>query len=238
MSVVYIVENNISFYDAISLENDESNQELQENKKEEAPMCQISNEPLEDNFIRLRCGHVFNYDPLFFDLVSHKRKANQNEINRLNSKSLRCPYCRAIQQELLPPDISKPLVFGVNFYCEDLDFTVTMKTLRPIPMCSFVCKEPCKCTYGKQMVGSKFVGENETFYCRNHLAKYVRTTLFAMHANFDKFIKTRTLNVKKSTINHLQCVEILKSGKRKGNPCGKLAGKNGLFCGVHFKNKL
>jgi hypothetical protein len=62
--------------------------------------CLITQQPLVDKFVKLNCGHKFNYIPLYNDLVNHKTKFNSMESNLgvLRKDEIRCPYCRQKQQ--------------------------------------------------------------------------------------------------------------------------------------------
>jgi hypothetical protein len=83
--------------------------------------CLITNMPLDDTRVELSCGHKFNYEPLFNDIVNHKKKFNSMEYNgRLRSDQIRCPYCRGKQSQLLPyiENEKYPKIHGVNYYDE------------------------------------------------------------------------------------------------------------------------
>ena len=45
-------------------------------------MCLITKEPLEENNIRLKCGHSFNYMPLYNEINRQKRLNNQSMDDR------------------------------------------------------------------------------------------------------------------------------------------------------------
>ena len=51
--------------------------------------------------ITLKCTHRFNYLPILHEIVQQKKK-NCLEITHLNSKQLKCPYCRNVQIGILP----------------------------------------------------------------------------------------------------------------------------------------
>ena len=71
----YNIEDNIDFYSEL---NKLLNEEKSINKEEEN-ICLISNEKLTTNFVKLNCGHCFNYIPLYIDLVNQKQKFNQKK---------------------------------------------------------------------------------------------------------------------------------------------------------------
>jgi len=91
----YFIEGDIDFYSEL-LKDDEA--EYNEN------ICLISGEPLGFNKITLDCGHSFNYEPLFKDVVSQKQTNNfgiRDNI-RLSLTQFKCPYCRNVYNKLLP----------------------------------------------------------------------------------------------------------------------------------------
>jgi hypothetical protein len=92
------------------------NTEYDENSKDN--ICLISHNTLEQNHIELECGHKFNYTFIYDEIKNQKKKNNKYEIQHLKSYQLKCPYCRNIQNKLLPfideMEILCPKVYGVN----------------------------------------------------------------------------------------------------------------------------
>ena len=74
--------------------------ETDESKKIE--ICLITNEALEENHIKLSCGHKFNYDALFLEVIQQKKNATYLETQKLARSQIKCPYCRRIQNGILP----------------------------------------------------------------------------------------------------------------------------------------
>ena len=74
----YIVEGNAFYSNLMESICDES-----ENNKD---VCLISNNPLETNSIILECGHKFNYEPIFNEIVKQKKKINRLEVQILKKK--------------------------------------------------------------------------------------------------------------------------------------------------------
>lgn len=64
-------------------------------------VCLISGAPLTKSHITLTCSHKFNYIPLFNDIVKQKKIRRFNN-NDLEINQFRCPYCRIMQNEVLP----------------------------------------------------------------------------------------------------------------------------------------
>jgi hypothetical protein len=112
MSMSYNIEDNIDFYEELYKSLDSDDNVYDENN------CLITNETLTNNFIKLECGHKFNYIPLYNDIKNHKQKFNglEDHINQLKIDEIRCPYCRHKQIGLLPyyEEIGLPKLHGVN----------------------------------------------------------------------------------------------------------------------------
>jgi len=113
----YNIEGGIDFYDelykSLDIDEDESINNDDTNK------CLITNEILINNYVTMKCGHKFNYIPLYNDLLNHKQKFNNMESsNKLQTNQIRCPYCRKTQNELLPyyTESGVKKVNGVNCF--------------------------------------------------------------------------------------------------------------------------
>ena len=131
----YIIENNINFFEQLkqslnsksTQDSNDSNDSNNSNNskdskdfnnskdsKDSKEYCLISNKELtKDNTIKLLCNHKFDYVALFTEVKSFK----ENNFNYLKTKELRCPYCRKVQNKLLPflPNKIKEQCYGVNF---------------------------------------------------------------------------------------------------------------------------
>ena len=105
--ITYNIQDIKDFYNQLD------NNSLDETK-ENADVCLISQQPLEEDHITLLCGHRFNYDPLFKDIYNHKKKHYTLDTMRLRDYQIRCPYCRNIQNQLIPYYPGKDKVHGVN----------------------------------------------------------------------------------------------------------------------------
>ncbi len=91
--------------------------------------CLITHSPLCSDHVTLVCGHKFNYDAIFNDVYNHKKKFNDLEMSRLKDTQIRCPYCRNIQNSLLPCPPGKKRVCGVNIVVDIYyDNSVHMRT--------------------------------------------------------------------------------------------------------------
>ena len=110
----YNIEGGINFFEELYKSLDDENVNI----VDDSNLCLISNKPLIDKFVELKCGHKFNYVELYKDLVNHICKFNSMEgfTSRLNTNEIRCPYCRSKQAGVLPyyEELGLKEVPGVN----------------------------------------------------------------------------------------------------------------------------
>lgn len=135
----YIIEDDLDFKDELNklLNEDDNNDDK----------CLITNLRLEKPYVELICGHKFNYTAILNEVSSQKN--NFYEKKKLNYKQIRCPYCRNIQNNLLPQLKDYPLITGVN---------------SPYKFCMFLNK----CCYRNKNNALCNVGTNEQ-YCKKHV---------------------------------------------------------------------
>ena len=81
----------------LDLLNNDSGDEDENNE-----YCLISKQPLTFNYITMKCGHKFNYDPLLKEIITQKKKRNPLNITVLAINQIQCPYCRTVHPKLLP----------------------------------------------------------------------------------------------------------------------------------------
>ena len=82
---------------------------------EEENICLISNIELKDNYISLCCGHKFNYDDIFNEIKYQKKQHHNYETQKLYTNQIKCPYCRTVQNGLLPWYEGKTKCTNVNW---------------------------------------------------------------------------------------------------------------------------
>ena len=107
----YKVEDDLEFYNMLY-----SELKKEEVVKEESKRCLISKQVLDNTRIKLMCGHEFNYRPLYREIKKQKTHHNHLSIVRLKKNQLQCPYCRNIQEKVLPykPYEGITKCYGVN----------------------------------------------------------------------------------------------------------------------------
>jgi len=185
----YVIEDSINFMDLLNNSLDEETTQDSDNN------CLISYTPLDKQHITLTCGHKFNYKPIFNDVSQQKILRFGYGGQQLHINQFRCPYCRTVQEKLLPNINGYDKIRGVN---------------TPIKYCMFMNK----CQYifksGKQKGCVCNKNTNNDYCC--------------LHA------KQSLVHDKMHT-----CSMILKSGPRKGEPCGLMASCVGGLCNRHNK---
>jgi hypothetical protein len=105
----YKIEGNIDFYKLLQ-ENEEV--DYDDNNK-----CLITHEPLNETAVTLECNHSFNYLPIYNYVVNSKKHFNNMERKSLKVSQIKCPYCRNIQNTLLPlppAGLDAKIIHGVN----------------------------------------------------------------------------------------------------------------------------
>ena len=226
----YSIEGNIDFYNELlktlcettvientKIDKDEkqnnenidlsiNNENEIENENKQQKYCFISHAELVEPIITLECKHSFNYIPLFTEIKRQKEKDYDSRSLKVNQ--IKCPYCRQIQNKLLPyleNHSCVSLVKGVTFpqkysmYCRKCD-AVIKSGKRKGEVCGKVCMYPDK-------------------KCKIHNK---------VNNKVNKSQKSSQEKTEKCT-----CSVILLSGKRKGEPCGKSIFKDNM-CKRHY----
>ena len=199
----YIIEDNIDFFNELKelncLEN-ENNKQLDEK------LCLISYKPLDKNSIKLECGHQFDFQTLYMEII--KQKCFKNRFNTdfiLKTNQIKCPYCRNVQHTILPHikiNSSMNYIHGVNSpvnYC--MDFHKCNHTFK-----SGKNKNSSCMSYG-------FYKDNKCF-CLSH------------HKINEKSIRKKQ--------EKICCKAILKTGKNKGQTCTNKAKNDSEYCSRHI----
>lgn len=92
----YVIEGNIDFFAEVARETHDD--EGADN------ICLLTGEPLDYNNVVMHCGHTFNYEPLFNEVVLQKspKYAFAHDTIRLSVNQIKCPYCRRVCSKILP----------------------------------------------------------------------------------------------------------------------------------------
>jgi hypothetical protein len=137
------------------------------NENYDTNICLITGDKLTDHYVELKCGHKFNYIPLYNDIKNHKLKFNSLESfadGHLTMNQIRCPYCRSKQDKLLPyiENSGCSKIIGVNYLSDS-------------SKCGYDLTYPCYVTthltsinYGVNTYG------DYNFYCSKHKKEMIK----------------------------------------------------------------
>jgi len=206
----YILEGDVNFYEELYKSLDDSTKD-----ESGEDLCLISGEILGEKYFTMECNHKFNYIPLYKDLLNFKTKLSLMENVRLKPNEIRCPYCRKKQNKLLPfyEELGLAKVNGINTWnpaSEHTDNSIGYKAASAwvIGTC---CVPKCNSTSVKLNI------QDSKLYCYTHSKEIFKLTAHGFTSG--------------------KCVQLLKSGPRKGAECGAVAytNTNGC-CKRHFKS--
>jgi len=185
--------------------------------------CLLTKEPLDNIHIKLTCGHKFNYVPLYREVVMQKTTGMSSTgyytTHSLKRNEIKCPYCRTVQDKLLPfleyDGVSKTV--GVNY---------PNKLSMSVQACNHTChdnnkkkKSSCCKENATQIINGVYLCKKHSYHVDNDTSIY--------NTSDAEILETIHQDVPPDT-----CGVILKYGKNKGNPC-----KNSSKCRIHL-NKL
>jgi hypothetical protein len=205
----YNIEGNIDFYNELykSLDIEEEDEYKLENQN----LCLITNKPLTNKYVKMNCGHTFNYIPLYHDIYNHKKKFNSMETSsgHLKINEIRCPYCRNKQEGVLPyyEEFELEKVNGVNeltydskmekncmynkceYLTENPKFNPELPETEDLPLPSNQKWLKC-CSFGSKIMSLNNYGD-EKCYCYHHK----KTVLL----NYKKDEKDKIKKIKEET---------------------------------------
>jgi len=153
----YNVENglDVSFFEALKQLNQSSiPSPIPQTTDSNNNVCLITNEALNPFHVTLECGHKFNYEPLYQEVLRQKGRVGMHHyFEKIGMNQIKCPYCRNINNALLPfigntphPIIKRLLAINA-----------------PASMC--MAGVPCN---AKQCSVNAFYEHGERYYCYRH----------------------------------------------------------------------
>ena len=157
--------------------------------------CLITNDPLNAFHVTLTCGHKFNYEPLYQEVLRQKgRFGMHNYYEKIGTHQIKCPYCRTFTNQLLPYVGSHP----------------TIKRLNGVNAPASMCMPGIECSHNNNgSCGTNAFYEHDSNpYCLRHYNSVTKSA--SKHTKNDPIISA----------NHVQCVAEIQTGKNKGNQCG------------------
>ena len=212
----YNIEGGFDFYSALK----------EDEKEDEETCCLITRMQLTNDFIQMQCGHKFNYLPLYNALVQHAKLSVISGISRPGY--IVCPYCRHSQPTLLPYNERFKLVIGVNLYPYKMCKETTVMV--PKTVCELVLSRQCTSDHAYQLPCGKH-------YCEFHkitgisieIQKLNHSTFLLKKGILDKkksdklaknMLKQEKKKEKEKKYTGVGCMQLIKTGPRKGLPCG------------------
>lgn len=158
--------------------------------------CLISDNPLDENHITLKCNHSFNYNYILQEVKSNKKKGTRYNSTYVKKWSIQCPYCRNIQNGILPYRDTYEKIKYVNW---------------PPKQC-FI-KYECMHIFKRGKNKGKKCGKISCDkYCKLHSKQYIKVK--------STEISTQT-PIKDQKQIYALCEHILTRGSNKGNVCNK-----------------
>ena len=199
-----------SLYSNLSDASNNEHDDHTNNQSKEKDVCLITNEIIEksDRPVKLLCGHKFKYDAIYNAVKYAKYITMKNKV-KLKKNELQCPYCRNIQTGLLPYYASYEKKMYVNF---------PEKYVMKHNKCCRVIKS------GKR----KGESCSKACYFKYCGVCFKKKSLSGTSSN--KKVVYKPVNT-----NTMKCNSVLKTGKNKGNICGKSCKDGKNKCGIHNK---
>lgn len=186
--------NNILFNEIINDNEDEDDNNIDETK-----ICLITNSLLDNNNIKLDCGHKFNYLPLYNEIIYQKTKKILDN-SKLKFNEIKCPYCRNITYKLLPfykyYEIKQ--IKGVNY---PTNLTMNFNN------CEYIDKKNNKCNNSACI--TKF-----GIFCNKHL-KYTKKEEDIIENIDNEFYKNYKKKTLKDLKEELRLYKLKLSGKKE-----------------------
>ena len=205
-------------------DNDKTQNEDEDN------CCLLTKEPLQNIHIILACGHKFNYVPLYREVIAQKTIGlsfnGYYTSHSLKRNEIKCPYCRNVQDKLLP-------------YLEYDGVKKTVNVNYPAKMS--MTSQPCMYSVSLNSKKSKKNASckecaieyyNGTYVCKKHYEHELSLTTTPLDLDTNTNTITTLSSPTTSTLSPSKCGVILRYGKNKGNPC-----PNASSCRIHSANK-
>jgi hypothetical protein len=182
-------------------------QQTHEDEDEDA-LCLITNEKLNLFHISLQCGHKFNYEPLYQEVLRQKGRTGiiNNYHEKIDVNQIKCPYCRTLTNRLLPCIGQHPVI----------------KRLAGVNSPAHMCMPGVKCSV-ESCNANSFYEHNVKPYCLRH---------------YKTVLKTKTKTKTDSSKLQIRCSAEVQTGENKGKRCKLNACDSNLeppLCKKHSK---
>lgn len=206
MNITYNYDDDIDFYKEINDEHDiDNNDSVFLMDLSSNDLCLLSKTKLQPNYIKLSCGHKFNYVALINEMY-HYKHANQNYYNNIKQNNLYntlCPYCRKYTLGVLP--------YIPSLYKNKIKYVNTPVNMRFINH---------KCNYNNYINNSCNENGIETpngTYCSKHIKNINKYNNYIVNDNWNDemifFLVSNKVNIIKELLKEKGL--ILKGNKKK-----------------------
>ena len=187
--------------------------------------CLITYQPLNSFHVQLNCGHKFNYEPLYQEVIRQKGRLGTHSFHQpLASHEIKCPYCRSMTNKLLPYIGTSP--------------HPVIKRLTGVNAPAHMCMSGVSCSANKCNANA-FYEYNEKVYCFRHhqIAIKPKTTKTIKTTKTTKATKAANATQVTNSNAHpkTRCVAQNQSGINKGNQCRLNAVPGSTMCNIHAK---
>ena len=195
---IYEVEDDmdLNFFEALKSMQKQSTvlqQQQAPQQQEHENACLITNEPLNLFHVSLECGHKFNYEPLYQEVLRQKgRLGIHNYHEKIGIHQIKCPYCRTLTNRLLPCVGQHPVI----------------KRLAGVNAPAAMCMPGIECSHTKCEVNAFYEHEAKP-YCTRHYKIALKP----------KPATTKFKPESKTESNPVKCTAEIQTGKNKGTRC-------------------
>ena len=207
-----------------------------DDKNEEDNCCLLTKEPLKNIHIVLACGHKFNYVPLYREVIAQTTiaasSAGYYTSHSLKRNEIKCPYCRNIQDKLLPY-LQYDGVKRMHSINHPANMSMTSQ------LCAYSTKSASMVSNkGRKSAPCKDCAiecHNGTFVCKKH---YEMSLISPFNTTADDALPLLLQSTSSSSSSSSSsatsatssvCGAILRYGKNKGHPCS-----NPPSCRIHL----
>ena len=190
-NVKYEVEDDLhlDFFEALKNMQQQPTVTLAPSLSDDNNVCLITNEPLNSFHVCLQCGHKFNYEPLYQEVLRQKgRMGIHNYHEKIDVNQIKCPYCRTMTNKLLPFIGQHPVI----------------KRLSGVNSPSHMCMPGVKCHIEACNANAFYKHEDRLYCLRHHRAALKPKSINKVARKKASFVK---------------CAAEVQSGENKGKRC-------------------
>lgn len=178
--------------------------------------CLITTTPFQDveldDIYTLQCGHKFLKYAIFEEVkrqktLNKKYTFSSKYFSKLRMMEFMCPYCRHVENTLLPIWKKYPIVYQVNYPVHPI---ITYQ-----PRCKYILT---KGTRKGQKCNVKCM---DKYACKSHICKYLKHQQ-QQQQHTEETQHTEATQQLENAMNMVltdKCQALIKSGKRKGEKC-------------------